>query len=88
MMNILLHVRQHFPSVAGVPVVYWKGDDVKTRDGRKGTVLGYTWENDLVIWKDGLPSKGFFIVTVDHGEYTAKYLRHDLSGKRFHNSFT
>jgi hypothetical protein len=32
--------------------------------------------------------KGFFIVTVDHGEYVAKYLRHDLSGKRFHNSFT
>ena len=76
-------MRQHFPAIAGVPVVYWEGDTVRTRDGRQGTVLGYTWENDLVIWKDGIPSKGFFIVTVDFGNHTEKFLRHDLSGKRF-----
>ncbi len=76
-------MKQHHPSVAGVPFVHQEGDTVRTRDGRKGTVLGYTWENDLVIWKDGIPSKGFFIVIVDFGNYTEKFLRHDLSGKRF-----
>ncbi len=76
-------MKQHFPSIAGFPVVYWEGDSVKTRDGRKGTVLGYTWENDLVIFKDGVPSKGFFIVTVDFGNHTEQYLRHDLGGERF-----
>ena len=76
-------MKQHFPSIAGVPVVYREGDTVRTRDGRKCTVLGYTWENDLVIWKDGVPSKGFFIVTVDFGNYTEKFLRHDLIGKQF-----
>ena len=80
-------MRQHFPSVAGVPVVCWKGDSVKTRDGREGIVLGYTWENDLVIWKDGVPSKGFFIVTVDFGSYAEKFLQHDLGGKRFSGGF-
>ncbi|MDE1843755.1 MAG: hypothetical protein KGI10_00335 [Thaumarchaeota archaeon] len=80
-------MKQHFPSIAGVPVVHWEGDTVRTRDGRQGTVLGYTWENDLVIWKDGMPSKGFFIVTVDFGNHTERFLRHDLSGKRFGNEW-
>lgn len=76
-------MKHHFPSVAGVPVVYWKGDTVRTRDGRKGIVLGYTWEHDLVIYKGSIPSKGFFIVTVDFGRYTEKFLRQDLDGERF-----
>lgn len=80
-------MKQHSPSIAGFPVVYTEGDSVKTRDGREGIVLGYTWENDLVIWKDGIQSKGFFIVTVDFGNHTEKFLRHDLSGKRFNGRF-
>jgi len=76
-------MRQHWPSIAGTPVTYWEGDQVKTRDGRVGTVIGYSWEHDLIIYKDGVPSKGFFIVTVDFVTHTEKYLRHDLSGKRF-----
>ncbi|GEM_PF-6195559 len=32
----------------GVPICFWEGDKVKTRDGREGTVLGYEWEDDLV----------------------------------------
>jgi len=39
----------------------------------------------LILYKGNEPSRGFFIVTVDHDGYTAKYLRHDLTGKRFPN---
>ena len=78
-------MRQHYPSVFGTPVTYWKGDEVKTRDGKVGTVIDYSWEHDLVTYIDGVPSKGFFIVTVDFGNYTEQHLRHDLSGERFSN---
>lgn len=80
-------MKQHWPAIAGMPVTYWEGDEVKTRDGRKGTVLGYSWEHDLVIYKDGMPSKGVFIVTIDFGDHTENYLRHDLSGKRLRGGF-
>ena len=76
-------MRQRWPSIAGIPVTYLEGDEVRTRDGKVGTVLGYEWEHDFVNFVNGRPSKGFFIVTVDFGTYTQKYLRHDLSGKRF-----
>jgi len=76
-------MRQHWPSIAGIPKTYQEGDEVRTRDGRIGTVIGYSWEDDLIIYKDGAPSKGFFIVTVDFGTHTERYLRHDLSGERF-----
>jgi hypothetical protein len=76
-------VKQHWPSVFGCPVCYIESDHVKTRDGREGTVLGYSWDHDLVIYQDGIPSKGFFIVTVDLGDHTEKFLRHELSGTRF-----
>lgn len=76
-------MKQNFPSVLGVPICFWEGDKVKTRDGREGTVLGYEWEHDLVSYRNGISSKGFFLVIVDFGSYTEKFLRHDLCGKRF-----
>ena len=76
-------MEQHWPSIAGCPVCYFEGDEVTTRDGRVGTVLGYNWDHDLVLYKDGKPSKGFFIVIVDFVTYTEKFIRHDLTGKRF-----
>ena len=75
----------HSPHVGGFPITYREGDEVLTRDGRIGTVIGYSWENDLVIFQDGKPSKGFFLVTVDFEGYTENFLRHDLSGKIFAN---
>ena len=78
-------MRQHWPSIAGIPLTYWEGDEVKTRDGRVGTVLGYSWDHDLVVYINDEPSKGFFIVTVDFETHTEKFLRHDLSGERFRN---
>ena len=75
----------HWPSVAGHPVVYQKGDMVKTRDGRWGIAVDFEFQDDLILYKGNEPSRGFFIVTVDHDGYTAKYLRHDLTGKRFPN---
>ena len=78
----------HWPSAAGHPIVYQKGDMVKTRDGRLGIVTGYEFQDDLILYQGNEPSRGFFIVTVDHGGYTSQYLRHDLSGKRFgHGGF-
>jgi hypothetical protein len=26
-------MRQYFPSIMGVPICFWEGDEVKTRDG-------------------------------------------------------
>jgi hypothetical protein len=77
----------HSPAVAGAPIVYQKDDMVKTRDGRRGVVVDYKFQDDLIIFKDNEPSRGFFIVTVDHGGYTSQYLRHDLSGKRLGGCF-
>lgn len=76
-------IRQNWPSVAGCPVCYFEGDEVITKDGRKGTVLGIKWEHDLVIFQNDKVSKGVFLVTVDFEGYTENFLRHDLSGKRF-----
>lgn len=80
-------MKQHWPHIAGFPICYIESDRVKTRDGRIGIVIGYEWEHDLVIYKDGEPSKGFFMVTVDFGDHTEKFFRHDLSGERFRNEF-
>lgn len=75
----------HSPSVFGTPIVYQKGDMVKTRDGRWGIVTDFQFQDDLILYKENKPSRGFFIVTVDHGGYASQYLRHDLTGKRFPN---
>lgn len=40
-------------------------------------------ENDLVLYKDGIASKGFFIVTVDFENYQEEHIRQDLHGERF-----
>ena len=56
-----------------------------TKDGRKGTVLGYRWKYDLVIFQNDKISKVFFLVTVDFEGYTEDFLRHHLSGTRFVN---
>jgi len=42
----------------------------------------------LIIYnKNEEPSKGFFLVTVDFGEYSEKFLRQDLIGERFVNGY-
>ena len=74
---------QNWPSVAGIPITYQEGDEVITRDGRIGTVIGYSWKHDLVIFQNDKVSKGFFLVTVDFEGHTEDFLRHDLSGRRF-----
>jgi len=74
--------------IIGVPICYPEGCEVLTKDGRKGIVLGFRWEKDLVTFQDGKASKGFFIVTVDFEEYTEEFLRYDLSSKLFsHGGF-
>ena len=51
-------IRQNKPHVAGCPICYIEGD-VVTKDGRKGTVLGYRWKYDLVIFQNDNTSKRF-----------------------------
>lgn len=78
----------NWPAIAGCPICYIKGDKVVTRDGREGIVIDFEFDSNLTCYKDGKPSQGHFIVTVDFGSYTSKYLRHDLSGKRLgHGGF-
>jgi hypothetical protein len=87
MINRRKYIKFHYPSIAGIPIVYQKGDMVKTRDGRWGVVIDYEFHDDLILYEKNKPSRGFFIVIVDHGGYTSRYLRHDLSGKRLCNEF-
>lgn len=82
MLNRRKYIPFNWPSIAGCPIVYQKGDIVKTRDGRWGVVIDFKFQDNLILYKDDKPSRGFFIVTVDHDGHTSQYLRHDLSGKR------
>ncbi len=38
---------QHQSHVVGFPLCYHKGTKVVTKDGRRGTVLDFKWENKL-----------------------------------------
>lgn len=78
------YLKFNSPSIAGIPMTYQEGDKVVTRDGRKGVVVKYEFEDNLVLYeKDNSPSRGFFLITVDFGKYQSKCLRHDLNGERF-----
>ena len=85
MLNRRKDILTHSEAAGGYPMVYQKGDMVKTRDGIWGIVVDFKFESNLVLFEGKKPERGFYIVTVDHGGYTAKYLRYDLSGKRFFN---
>lgn len=52
-------MNQHWPAIAGCEICYYEGDEVTTRDSRKGIVLGKKWEHDLTIYKDGIPRRAF-----------------------------
>jgi len=54
------------PAVAGVPITFCDGDDVKTKDGRKGIVLGSHYLEHLVLYDNqNQPRHGYFVVKVD-----------------------
>lgn len=77
-------IKINSPHVAGVSLTYLEGDSVTTRDGRKGTVLGSHWVDELVLYRyQDEPQKGFFLVKVDFGEHIEYHIRQDLSGDRF-----
>ncbi len=75
-----------WPHVAGVPLTYWSGDQVITKDGRKGVVEGSIFLYDLVIFEKGKPSAAHFVVKVNFGDYIEYHVREDLSGKRIDSS--
>ena len=41
----------HSPSVAGTPIVYQKGDLVKTHDGRWEVAVDYEFQDDLILYQ-------------------------------------
>lgn len=77
-------IGKNVPAVGGIPLTYIEGDIVRTKDGREGTVLGYRWIDNLILYRYGnQPRRGFFVVSVDFGDHAEWYLRNDLSGTRF-----
>ncbi len=72
-----------WPHVGGVPLTYWPGDQVITKDGRKGLVEGSIFLFELVIFEKGKPSAAHFVVKVNFGDYIEYHVREDLSGERF-----
>ena len=82
------YLKFNFPHIAGCPITYVKGDEIVTKDGRKGVVVKYEFQDDLVLYdKDNIPSRGFFIITVDFGIYQSRFVRRDLSGTRLSGGF-
>lgn len=77
-------VGRNVSKIKGIAVTFQTGDEVWTRDGRKGIVLGSFWDKDLVLYRyENEPRKGYYIVIVDFEDHIEKHIRNDLSGARF-----
>ena len=77
-------VGRNVSKIKGIAVTFHTGDQVWTRDGRKGIVLGSYWDGDLVLYRHECePRRGYHIVVVDFEDHIEKHIRNDLSGARF-----
>ena len=75
-----------YPHASGIALTYFPGDEVITKDGRKGLVEGSILLSDLVIFEKGKPTSYHYVVKVNFGDYSEYHVREDLSGKRIDSS--
>ena len=77
-------VGRNVSKIKGIAVTFQTGDEVWTKDGRKGIVLGSFWDKDLVLYRyENEPRKGYYVVIVDFEDHIEKHVRNDLAGERF-----
>lgn len=77
-------VGRNVSKIKGIAVTFQTGDEVWTKDGRKGIVLGSFWDKDLVLYRyENEPRKGYYVVLVDFEDHIERYIRNDLIGTRF-----
>ena len=75
-----------YPHSPGIALTYFPGDEVITKDGRKGLVEGSILLPDLVIFEKEKPTADHYVVKVNFGDYSEYHVREDLSGKRIDSS--
>ncbi len=75
-----------YPHAGGIALTYFPGDEVITKDGRKGLVEGSILLSNLVIFEKGEPTTYHYVVKVNFGDYNEYHVREDLNGKRIDNS--
>ncbi len=75
-----------YPHSPGIALTYFPGDEVITKDGRKGLVEGSILLSDLVIFEKGKPTSDHYVVKVNFDDYSEYHVREDLSGERFDSS--
>ena len=71
------------PHVGGVPITYVPGDEVTTKDGRKGITVDSIYLIELASFPDGIPTIGHFAVKVQFEDHCEYHIRQTLRGKRF-----
>lgn len=77
-------ISRNVSKIKGFAVTFQTGDEVRTKDGRKGIVLGSYWDKDLVLYRyESEPRQGYFVVIVDFEDHIEKHIRNDLTGERF-----
>lgn len=65
------------------PTTFWIGDEVTTKSGNKGTVLGSIWVHNLVFFTGNTPYAGYYAVKVDFGHYCKYCFFQELEGGRW-----
>jgi len=76
----------NWPHIGGIVLTYYPGDEVITKDGRKGLVEGSIHLFELVIFEKGKPNVGHFVVKVNFEDQIEYHVREDLVGERFGNA--
>jgi hypothetical protein len=77
-------VGRNVSKINGIDVTFQTGDEVWTKDGRKGIVLGSFWAEDLVLYRyESEPRKGYYVILVDFEDHIERHIRNDLIGARF-----
>jgi len=70
------------PGYGWGPTTFWVDDEVTTKSGQKGKVLGSIWIHNLVRFEGNLPHTGYYAVKVGFGEHSEYYFVKELEGDR------
>jgi len=68
------------------PTTFWLDDEVKTKDGKKGKVLGNIWVHNLVLFRGNTPCAGYWAVKVGFDNHCKYYFVHELEGENIQHA--
>ena len=70
------------PGYGWGPTTFWVDDEVTTKLGNKGKVLGNIWVHNLVLFRGNVPCAGYYAVKVGFCNPCKYYFVHELEGDR------